>query len=114
MNTLTLRSEKTGILISTASLFTALTAGLACIGPMLGIAFGVAGLGWLSQFSYLTVPASVASLALLVCALYLFKTRNSSCASRWRHRLSIVFITGVTLVVTSINIFEYLILPNLI
>lgn len=108
------KDEKAGMLTSLASLFTSLIAGLACIGPMLGIVLGVSGLGWLSSYSYLTLPASVASIVLLVVALYMFNKRKASCASRRKHMFNFIFMGITTAVVIGINVFEYLIFPNLI
>ena len=106
-------NEKNGVYTGLASLCASLVAGLACIGPLLGIALGVSGLGWLSQFSYLTLPASVVSLALLTVAIVMYVKRKSSCANRRRHYLNLFFLAITTLVVIGINVFEFIILPRL-
>ena len=56
------KGEKVSVITCMASLFASMVAAMACIGPLLGIVLGVSGLGWLSSFSYLTLPASMASV----------------------------------------------------
>ena len=114
INTSYLRTESTGVLTSLGSLFASCIAGLACIGPLLGITLGLSGLGWLTQYSYLTVPASIVSMVLLALAIYVFKNRKSSCASRRRHFLNYYFLVITTFIVVGINAFEYLVLPNML
>jgi len=62
------KGEKVSVITGMASLLASLVAGMACIGPLLGIMLGVSGLGWLSSYSYLTLPASMASLTLLAAS----------------------------------------------
>lgn len=113
MNTYLLSNEKTGVLTGLASLFASMVAGAACIGPMLGIAMGVSGLGWLSQYTYLTRPAAAASLILLAIAIVTYAKRRTSCANRRKHRMNLAFLILTALIVIGINGFEFLILPNL-
>ena len=81
---------------------------------MLGIALGVSGLGWLSQFSYLTLPASVISVVLLATAIYVYARRRTSCMSRRKHYVNRAFLAFTTVTVIGINVFEYAVLPNLV
>lgn len=113
MNAYLTENETTGIYTGVASLITSLVAGGACIGPMLGIALGVGGLGWLSRYSYLTAPAAMASLLLIGVAVYLYKKRRTSCADRRKHMLNRVFLIVTALIVLAINVTEFLILPNM-
>ena len=112
-NTYDLNKEKAGIITTTASLFASIVAGLACIGPMLGIAFGITGLGWLTQYSYLTLPASIVSISLLLAATYLLTKVRINCVSKRRSRFNSVFLVVTAFVVVGINVFEYLVIPNL-
>lgn len=114
MNRYLFSNENTGVYAALVSLLSSLVAGVACIGPMLGILLGVSGLGWLSRYSYLTVPAAIVSIGLLMVAGTLYMKRSTSCANRRRHILDRFFLIVITLIVIVINIFEFLILPNLL
>lgn len=116
MNTtnLTVKDERAGIWASIASLCASLVAGIACVGPMLGIVLGVSGLGWLTRYHYLTLPASIASLVLLGAAFYMYKRRRTSCVDRRKHRLNVIMLGVIAAVVIGINVFEYLIFPYMI
>ena len=109
----TVNDEQKSVFTAAGAIAAAFVAATACVGPLLGIALGVAGLGWLSQFSYLTVPASVLSIVLVATALYLFKARRSSCVSRKRHRQNQAFLGLAVVIVALINIVEYLVIPGL-
>ena len=104
--------DKMSVYTSFASLVASLVAGSACIGPLLGIAMGIGGLGWLSQYYYLTVPASVVSLVLLSIALLFFFKRKTSCANRRKHIMQVYLIGAIAIAVIGINVFEYIIFPN--
>lgn len=108
-----LRNETPGIYTGLAGLVASCVAGIACIGPLMGIALGISGLGWLTSYSYLTVPASVVSLALLSAALYMFMKRKSCCANKRRHLVKRNLLIVSALIVVGINVFEFLIFPNL-
>lgn len=114
MNTTYLiKDESAGFVTGIASLAASFVAGLACIGPLMGIALGVSGLGWLTSYSYLTVPASIVSMALLATALYLFLKRKTCCANKRKHLMKRNLLVISALLVVGINVFEFLILPNL-
>jgi hypothetical protein len=116
MNTtiFTAKDEQAGIWTSIASLCASLVAGIACVGPMLGIVLGVSGLGWLTRYHYLTLPATIASLVLLAVALYMYKRRRTSCINRRKHQLNVILLGAITAIVVGISVFEYLIFPNMI
>ena len=113
MNTYQL-NENHGVYTGMASLFTSLVAGMACIGPMLGIVLGVSGLGWLSSYSYLSGPASVVSLLLLAVAITMYRRRKVCCANKRKHTRNRMLLIATSLVVVGVNAFEYVILPNLL
>ena len=108
-----LSSEKLSVYTASASLAASIVAATACVGPLLAIALGVTGLGWLSQFSTLTIPASVLSVVLVLAAIVVYKNRKSSCASRRKHFFYRWFLVLSAATVVSVNVFEYIILPNL-
>lgn len=114
MNTILMTNERTSVVAGLASLTASIVAGIACIGPLLGITMGVTGLGWLSQFAYLTGPASITSILLLVVATTLYVKRRVSCANRNTHILNMIFLVVTGLIVIGINVFEFLIFPNLL
>ena len=113
MNTYLTNNETTGVVTGVVSLAASLIAGLACIGPLVGIALGISGLGWLSSYSYLTLPASITSIILLLAAITIFSNRKSSCANRKKHLISRNFLIVTALVVVGINVFEYIIFPSI-
>lgn len=108
-----LKNGSAGIAVGIASLFASFVAGIACIGPLVGISLGLSGLGWMASYSYLTIPASVVSLALLALALYLFFNSKTCCTNKRRHMMKRSLLMGSALVVIGINTFEFLIFPNL-
>lgn len=107
-------SGTAGFITGLSSLLASLLAGLACIGPLAGIALGVSGLGWLSQYTYLTVPASILSIALLFVAVLMYVRRKQSCINRTRHRINKAFLFITAVIVIGINVFEFVILPKLL
>lgn len=113
MNICVTSNETTGVVTGVAGLFASLIAGMACIGPLMGIAMGITGMGWLSGYSHLTIPASISSLVLTGAALYLYMTRKSCCASKRRHYMNQAILITATLFVVGINVFEFLIFPNI-
>lgn len=111
--TFNIQSEKTSVVTAAVSLAASIIAGAACIGPLLGIALGVTGLGWLAQYSYLTLPASILSVVLFIAAIYTYKRRKTSCINRRKHVMNRYFLVFTAVVVTGINVFEYVVLPSL-
>jgi len=107
------KNESHGVMAALASLLAATIAGLACIGPLLGIMLGIGGMGWLSHYTYLTIPASIISLLLMVFAVFIYRKRTVSCASRRKHRFNQLLLGVSVLAVVGINSFEFIILPNL-
>lgn len=108
-----LKNDSAGMATGIASLFASFVAGMACIGPLAGIALGISSLGWMAHYSYLTIPASIVSMALLAVALYLFFNSKSCCANKRRHMMKRNLLMGSALIVIGINTFEWLIFPNL-
>ncbi len=111
MNAYVMKDESAGMFTGFASLLASMVAGLACIGPLMGIALGISGLGSLTQYSNLTVPASIISLALLSVALYMFKARKVCCADKRKHLIKRNMLALSALLVIGINVGEFLIIP---
>jgi hypothetical protein len=108
-----LRNETPGIFTGLAGLVASCVAGIACIGPLMGIALGVSGLGWLTSYSYLTAPASIVSLTLMAVAIVMYRNRKSCCANKRKHLMKRNLLIVSALIVVGINVFEFLIFPNL-
>jgi len=113
MNSSILNKEAHGVFAAMASVIAAAVAGIACIGPLVGILLGIGGMGWLSQYNYLSLPASIVSLALLVLAVFIYFKRTASCASRRKHRINQLLLSVSAMAVIGINGFEFIVLPNL-
>lgn len=111
MTTYLLNNEHTGVLAGIASLIASLVAGMACIGPLAGILLGVGGLGWLSQYAWLTFPAALTSLLLLSIAIIIYSKRRTSCANRRKHIMNRILLIATAVAVIGINVFEFFILP---
>lgn len=107
------KNEISGVITGVASLCASLVAGIACIAPFSAIALGLGSVGWMTQYSYLTAPACVLSLALLAIAAYLFLNRSASCASKRQYFMKRNFLITTALFVVAINVTEFLIIPNL-
>jgi hypothetical protein len=79
---------------------------------MLGIAFGIGGLGWLVRYAHLQLPASVLTVVLLAAGFYLlYVRRDCGCTTARRSARTLLWVA--TAVAVAINVFEYLILPTL-
>ena len=104
---------------ATASLLGSIVTGAVCALPLVAIVLGVGGLGWLTQYSYLRVPASIATAGLLGFAFYTQSRarRSSSCgaAAERRRRGVARWLLWLALgVALAVNLFEYVILPRLV
>jgi hypothetical protein len=104
--------ERLGGAAAIAGIAAAVTTGAACIGPLLGIAFGLGGLGWLARYAHLQVPASLLTIVLLAAGFYLlYLRRDCACSAAGRGARALLWVA--TAVAVAINLFEYLILPTL-
>lgn len=108
-----LNKEKLSFFTAGASMLASFVAALACAGPLVGIALGITGLGWLSQFSALTLPASVLSVFLVFASFYVYTTRKISCVSRSKRLFYVWFMIAAAITAISVNVFEYIVLPSL-
>lgn len=87
--------------------------GVACVGPLVAILLGIGGFGWLTQYGFLRVPATVATALFLAFGFYFVYVRNKACARTRKGRLSRVILWSATALAVAVNTFEYFILPNL-
>jgi hypothetical protein len=84
-----------------------------CALPLLAIGLGIGGLGWLTQYLYLRVPASLAAAGLLMLGFHFVYRRGAGCRHPGRQRLAKMMLWASTVFAVGINTFEFLILPNL-
>ena len=104
--------ERLGGGAAMAGMAAAVVTGAAGIGPMLGIALGIGGLGWLVRYAHLQLPASVLTVVLLAAGFYLlYVCRDGGCTAARRGARALLWVA--TAVAVAINAFEYLILPTL-
>jgi mercuric ion transport protein len=89
----------------------------ACVGPLVAILMGVGGLGWLTQYAYLRVPASLATAGLLAFGFYWVyrKPKTEDCAQKQSSKKSLIagLLWTATALAVAVNVFEYVIFPNL-
>ncbi|MCB1906329.1 MAG: hypothetical protein KDH15_03075 [Rhodocyclaceae bacterium] len=108
---ITVDANRAGAVAALAGMAAAAVTGAACIGPMIGIALGVGGLGWLARYAPLQLPASVTTAALLALGFHLlYRRRDRGGAARRRARALLWIAVAFA---AAINAFEYLILPTL-
>ena len=113
MYTNILNKEGMEIYTGLAAVMASVVAGMACIGPMAGVILGLGGLGWMSQYAFLTMPAALVSLTLTVVSLYLFFSRLRCCANKRLYRLQRYVLLGSAFIVIGINVIEFVVIPNL-
>lgn len=105
--------EKTGVGTAAMSLLLSTIAASTCMLPFVGILLGISGLGWLTRYSALTTPLSVAALTLSALATWLFRQRRSSCINRNKRIFNQNLLMLTILMAIAVNIVEHLVLPNL-
>jgi hypothetical protein len=92
------------------------TAG-ACVGPLVAILLGVGGLGWLTRYADLRVPASIATGTLLAFGFYQVyrRPRAEGCGVKRssKKRVAVGLLWTATVVAVAVNLFEYLVFPHL-
>jgi hypothetical protein len=82
-----------------------------CLLPLLAIGLGVGGLGWLTQYLYLRVPAALAAAALLLLGYALVYRRGSQCARAGRRRAAKLILWVSAVFAIGINAFDFVLLP---
>lgn len=91
---------------------------IACVGPLVAILLGVGGMGWLAQYAYLRVPASIATATLLGAGFWLAyrRPKSAACAkvrpSRAK-RVARTLLWIAAIAAAGVNLFEYVIFPHL-
>jgi hypothetical protein len=112
-NTTPQTTNRIGMAAATAGVVTACATGAACIGPFVGIVFGIGGLGWLAQYAYLRVPAALATLLVLAVGFILVRRagRGQACDRALRPARRMLWLAAA--LALAINTFEFVILPTL-
>lgn len=82
-----------------------------CALPLAAIGLGIGGLGWLTQYVHLRVPAALATAALLMLGFHLVYRLGADCRNDVRRRTAKTILWGATAFAVAINTFEFLILP---
>ena len=82
-----------------------------CALPLAAIGLGVGGLGWLTRYVHLRVPATLATAALLLLGFHLVYRRGAICRDDARRRTTKTILWAATAFAVAINAFEFLILP---
>ena len=108
---ITVDANRAGAVAALAGMAAAAVTGAACIGPMIGIAFGIGGLGWLARYAHLQLPATLLTIALLALGFRLLYRRRD-CGGTGRRRARTLLWVAVVFAV-AINAFEYVVLPAL-
>ena len=93
-----------------------LATGVACIAPMAGILLGVGGLGFLTRYAWLRVPASIATALFLITGFVLFYRHSASACKRIsprKRKLIGGLLWSGTVFALVTNLFEYVIFPQL-
>jgi hypothetical protein len=110
-------SDKAAIAAAAGGLVATIATAAACVGPLVAILFGIGGLGWLTQYAYLRVPASLTTAALLAFGFYWVyrKPKDEDCARKRSSKKGM--LTGLlwtaTVIAVAVNLFEYVIFPHL-
>jgi len=107
------RTARLGALAAGGGLLISFATGLVCVAPLVAIALGVGGLGWLTQYVHLRVPAVLATAGLLLLGHYLVYRHGAVCRNDSRRRSTKVWLWVATAVAAAVNAFEFLILPAL-
>ena len=99
------------------SLLGSIGVAIACVGPLVGIAFGIGGLGFLTRYHWLRLPATVATVVLLALGFWLaYGPGSKGCGqARFSRRQSVVrgLLWLATALAVSVQVFEHLLLPRL-
>jgi hypothetical protein len=106
------RSVRLGALAARGGLLISFATGLVCAAPLAAIALGVGGLGWLTQYVHLRVPAMLATAAVLLLGYVLVHRHGAACRNDGRRRAK-VWLWFATAFTVAVNAFEFLILPAL-
>lgn len=108
-------SDTAAIVSAAGGLLATLATGAACVGPLLAVALGVGGFGWLTRYAHLRVPATIATATMLAVGFYVVhvRSRRPACARRTRSRLGPLLLWIATTLAVAVNLFEYLVFPRL-
>jgi hypothetical protein len=110
-------SNKAAIAAAAGGLIATIATAAACVGPLVAILLGVGGLGWLTQYAYLRVPASIATAVILAFGFYWVyrKPKDEDCARKRSSKKGMIagLLWTATALAVAVNLFEYVIFPHL-
>ena len=109
--------ETAGTAAAAGGLVAAIATASVCVGPLVAILLGVGGLGWLTRYADLRVPASIVTGALLAFGFYRVHWRSEAerCARKQSSKKKVAtgLLWTATVVAVAVNLFEYLVFPHL-
>lgn len=109
--------DEAAMVAAAGGLVAAIATAGACVGPLVAILLGVGGLGWLTRYADLRVPASIATGSLLAFGFYRVHWRPGAgrCARAWSSKKKVAagLLWTATVVAVAVNLFEYLVFPHL-
>lgn len=85
----------------------------ACLIPWIALTLGISGLGFLTRYTYLQVPASIATVVLLVVSYRALRRARATCGGKAMPRLATALFRTAVVFAVAINVTEYLVLPAL-
>jgi hypothetical protein len=109
----TQRTVDMGAVAACGSFLATCVTAAVCALPLAAIGLGVGGLGWLTQYMHLRVPAALATAALLLLGFHLVYRLGAACGNDMRRRTAKTLLWSATAFAVAINTFEFLILPVL-
>jgi len=104
-------SNRVATMAAAGGLVATIATAAACVGPLIAILLGVSGFGWLVQYAYLRVRASIATAAMLGFGFYW--VYRPKCAKKKSSAAAKAILWTATVLATLVNLFEYVIFPRL-
>lgn len=109
-------SASTALWAAVGGMAATLVTAIACVGPLAAILLGVGGLGFLTQYTYLRVPATLLTFTVLGVGFAIaYQGKYAECARKGVRTVVIARrLLWVGLVfAAAVNLFEYVIFPRL-
>ncbi len=110
------RRDDLALAAAAGGIVATIASSIACVGPLMAIVFGIGGFGFLTRYSWLRVPASLATVALVGLAFYLVYRRPAEdCDTKptFIKKLSKSMLWVAAAMAIGLNVFEYVIFPRL-
>lgn len=103
--------DRVATLAAAGGFVATIATGAACVGPLIAILLGVSGFGWLVQYAYLRVPASIATALMLGFGFHW--VYRPKCRKKKSSATAKAVLWVATVLAVSVNLFEYVIFPRL-